>query len=97
MTQLKKARDGVLTPEIRYIAEKEGIDPSYIGEMVGQGRVVIPANRDHKNLDPCGIGEGLLIKVNSNIGTSSDHIDLEEEMDKLEVSTAALISETCPL
>ncbi len=89
MTQLKKARDGVLTPEIRYIAEKEGIDPSYIGEMVGQGRVVIPANRDHKNLDPCGIGEGLLIKVNSNIGTSSDHIDLEEEMDKLEVSIEA--------
>jgi len=89
MTQLKKARDGVLTPEIKYIAGKEKIDPSYLGEMVAQGRVVIPANRHHKNLEPCGIGEGLLIKVNSNIGTSSDHIDLEEEMDKLEVSVEA--------
>jgi len=50
---------------------------------------VIPANRNHKNLVPCGIGEGLLIKVNSNIGTSSDHIDVEEEMDKLKVSIEA--------
>jgi phosphomethylpyrimidine synthase len=89
MTQLKKARDGVLTPEVTYVAEKEKIDPSYLGEMVAQGRVVIPANRNHRNLKPCGIGEGLLIKVNSNIGTSSDHIDLEEEMSKLEVSIEA--------
>jgi phosphomethylpyrimidine synthase len=89
MTQLKKARDGVLTPEIEYIAGKEQIDPSSLGEMVAQGRVVIPANRNHKNLVPCGIGEGLLIKVNSNIGTSSDHIDVEEEMDKLKVSIEA--------
>ncbi len=89
MTQLKKARDGVLTPEIRYIAEKEGIDPSYLGEMVAKGRVVITANKNHKDLEPCGIGEGLLIKVNSNIGTSSDHIDLEEEMDKLKISIEA--------
>jgi phosphomethylpyrimidine synthase len=74
---------------MKYVAKKERIDPSYLGEMVGQGRVVIPANRKHKNLDPCGIGEGLSIKVNSNIGTSSDHIDLEEEMDKLETSVEA--------
>ncbi len=89
MTQLKKARDGVLSPEISYIAEKEKVDPSWLGEMVAKGRVVIPANRKHKDLEPCGIGEGLLIKVNSNIGTSSDQIDLEEEMAKLEVSVEA--------
>jgi len=89
MTQLKKARDGALTPEMKYIAGKEGIDPSYLGEMVAKGRVVITANKNHKNSEPCGIGEGLLIKVNSNIGTSSDHIDLEEEMDKLKVSIEA--------
>jgi phosphomethylpyrimidine synthase len=89
MTQLKKARDGVLTPEIKYIAGKEQIDPSSLGEMVAQGRVVIPANRNHNNLVPCGIGQGLVIKVNSNIGTSSDHIDVEEEMAKLKVSIEA--------
>lgn len=89
MTQLKKARDGVLSPEISYIAKKEKVDPSWLGEMVAKGRVVIPANKKHKDLEPCGIGEGLLIKVNSNIGTSSDQIDLEEEMAKLEVSIEA--------
>ena len=89
MTQLKKARDGVLSPEISYIAEKEKVDSSWLGEMVAKGRVVIPANKKHKDLEPCGIGEGLLIKVNSNIGTSSDQIDLEEEMAKLEASIEA--------
>jgi len=89
MTQLRRAREGVLTSEIKNVAEKERVDPSELGERVAQGRVVIPANKNHRSLEPCGIGEGLLIKVNSNIGTSSDHIDLEEEMAKLEVSIEA--------
>ncbi|NVM25394.1 MAG: phosphomethylpyrimidine synthase ThiC [Desulfobacterales bacterium] len=89
MTQLRKARDGVLTPEMKHIAEKESIDPSYLGEMVAQGRVVVLANKNHRDFHTCGIGEGLLIKVNSNIGTSSDHIDLEEELEKLKVSMEA--------
>jgi phosphomethylpyrimidine synthase len=89
MTQLRRAREGVLTSEIKSVAEKERVDPSDLGERVAQGRVVIPANKNHRSLEPCGIGEGLLIKVNSNIGTSSDHIDLEEEMAKLEVSIEA--------
>jgi len=89
MTQLRKARDGVLTPEMEYIAAKEGIDPSCLGELVAQGRVVVLANKNHRDFTTCGIGEGLLIKVNSNIGTSSDHIDVEEELDKLKVSMDA--------
>jgi len=89
MTQLRKARDGVLTPEMKYIAEKERIDPSCLGEKVAQGRVAVLANKNHKNFHTCGIGEGLSIKVNSNIGTSSDNIDLKENMDKLEASVEA--------
>jgi phosphomethylpyrimidine synthase len=89
MTQLRDAKNGVLTPNLEHVAEKEKIDPSLLGQMVAKGRVVVPANKNHRNLDPCGIGEGLLIKVNSNIGTSSDHIDLDEEMDKLNVSIEA--------
>jgi len=89
MTQLRKARDGVLTPEMKYIGGKEKLDPSYVGEMVAQGRVVVLANKNHRDFHTCGIGEGLLIKVNSNIGTSSDHIDVEEELDKLKVSMEA--------
>ena len=89
MTQLRKARDGVVTPEMEYIAAKEGIDPSSLGELVAQGRVVILANKNHRDFTTCGIGESLLIKVNSNIGTSSDRIDVEEEMDKVKVSMEA--------
>jgi phosphomethylpyrimidine synthase len=89
MTQLRRAREGVLTSEIKSVAETERVDPSDLAERVAQGRVVIPANKNHRSLEPCGIGEGLLIKVNSNIGTSSDHIDLEEEMAKLEASIEA--------
>jgi len=89
MTQLGRAREGVLTSEIKSVAEKERVDPSDLAERVAQGRVVIPANKNHRSLEPCGIGEGLLIKVNSNIGTSSDHIDVEEEMAKLEASIEA--------
>jgi phosphomethylpyrimidine synthase len=89
MTQLRRAREGVLTSEIKSVAETERVDPSDLAERVAQGRVVIPANKNHRSLEPCGIGEGLLIKVNSNIGTSSDHIDLEEEMAKLEASVEA--------
>jgi len=53
---------------------------------VASGRLIIPANRKHKGVKPIGIGEGLRIKVNTNLGTSSDHIDLEEELKKLKVS-----------
>jgi len=53
---------------------------------VASGRVIIPANRKHKGVKPIGIGEGLRIKINTNLGTSSDHIDLEDELKKLEVS-----------
>ena len=53
---------------------------------MASGRLIIPANRKHKGVKPIGIGEGLRIKVNTNLGTSSDHIDLEEELKKLKVS-----------
>ena len=56
MTQLRRAREGVLTSEIKSVAEKERVDPSDLGERVAQGRVVIPANKNHRSLEPCGIG-----------------------------------------
>lgn len=89
MTQLTDARDGKITPEMRTVAEKEQVDVQWLREKVAEGRIVIPANRNHKGLIPCGVGEGLLIKVNANIGTSSDRVDLEEELEKLEVSVSA--------
>ena len=89
MTQLEKARSGTVTPEMTTVAEKEQVDVSWLMNQIAKGRVVIPANRRHDRLVPCGIGEGLYIKVNSNIGTSSDRAVIEEEMAKLRASVEA--------
>jgi phosphomethylpyrimidine synthase len=89
MTQLAKARAGITTPEMARVAEKEGVDARWLMERIAEGRVVIPANPNHKRLVPCGIGEGLLIKVNANIGTSSDRSDLDEELAKVDAAIGA--------
>ena len=89
MTQLSDARAGKLTPEMKAVAEKEKVDERWLREKIAEGRIVIPANRNHKALIPCGVGEGLLIKVNANIGTSSDKVDLGEELEKLRIAISA--------
>lgn len=89
MTQLEAARTGVTTPEMEIVAQKEQVDGVWLRDQVANGRIVISANRRHSRLEPCGIGEGLLIKVNSNIGTSSDRSILDEELEKLKVSIEA--------
>ena len=89
MTQLAKARAGITTPEMEIVAEKEQVDLIWLREKIADGRIVIPANIKHKGLDPCGVGEGLQIKVNANIGTSSDRAILDEELEKLRVSIEA--------
>jgi phosphomethylpyrimidine synthase len=86
MTQRNKARKGTVTKEMEIIAREEGVSPEWLRDKVASGRVIIPANRKHKGVKLIGIGEGLRIKINTNLGTSSDHIDLEDELKKLEVS-----------
>jgi phosphomethylpyrimidine synthase len=89
MTQLAKARAGVTTPEMKAVAEKEQVDVQWLKEKIAAGRIVIPANVNHEGREDCGIGEGLSVKVNANIGTSSDKADLDEELAKLEVCIEA--------
>lgn len=89
MTQLEKARAGITTPEMKIVAEKEQVNVLELRDKIAEGRVVIPANVKHDGIEPCGIGEGLLIKVNANIGTSSDKAILDEELAKLEVAIEA--------
>ena len=89
MTQLAKARAGVTTPEMEAVAAREHVDVLLLRERIAQGKVVIPANINHKGLVPAGVGEGLTIKVNANIGTSSDRVDLDEELEKLRVAVEA--------
>ncbi|MEW6376153.1 MAG: phosphomethylpyrimidine synthase ThiC [Thermodesulfobacteriota bacterium] len=89
MTQKSEAEKGIVTKEMEIVSKEEEVSPEWLREKITSGRIVIPANRNHKGLRPIGIGEGLRIKVNTNLGTSSDHIDLEEELKKLEVSIQA--------
>jgi phosphomethylpyrimidine synthase len=88
-TQLAKARKGEVTLEMEAVAQTERIDPQRLMEQVAKGKVVIPANKRHRGLRPIGIGEGLTVKVNANIGTSSDHCDPNEELAKLEAAIEA--------
>jgi phosphomethylpyrimidine synthase len=85
MTILERARQGEITEEIRIVAEDEGVDAEVLRERVARGTVVIPKNLHH-DFRPRGIGEGLRTKVNANIGISTDHRSMEEELEKLRVS-----------
>ena len=89
MTQLESARKGIVTPQVKVVAEAEGLDVEFIREGVARGRIVIPANINHEKLVPCGIGQGLKTKVNANIGTSSDFGDINTELEKMRVAIDA--------
>jgi len=84
MTQLEMARNNEISTEMELVAEKENISAKELMKKIADGKVVIPASKLHKNLNPIGIGEGLKIKVNANIGSSPDKADLDYELEKLE-------------
>ena len=86
MTQLESAGKGIISPQMEQVAQQEGLDAEFIRQGVAQGTIVIPANAEHRNLVPCGIGQGLRTKVNANIGTSSDFGDINTELEKLRVA-----------
>lgn len=83
MTQLEQAKKGNITKEMEYIAKNEAIDGNVLRKNVAKGFVVIPANKNHKNLKPIGIGKDLTVKVNANIGASPDKPSLREELKKV--------------
>ena len=89
MTQLEKARNNETTSEMEIVADAENINVDLLMEKIASGRVVVPASILHKNLDPIGIGEGLKIKVNANIGSSPDKADVDYELEKLRVCVDA--------
>jgi phosphomethylpyrimidine synthase len=86
MTQLELARKGSISPSMKHIAEKEGVETDFIIKGLIDGAIVIPSNINHTNLIPRGIGKGLRTKVNANIGTSSDFCDLNMELQKLQTA-----------
>lgn len=83
---MRGAKSRSFPQEMRGISKDEGIEPDKLARLLKAGRAVIPSNPRHKALRPCGIGEGLRVKINANIGTSRDYIDLHEELEKLRVA-----------
>ena len=83
MTQLEIAKNGHISEEMKVVAQKELIDESKLMTLIAEGKVVIPANINHKNLNPIGIGKQMKTKVNANIGTSGDYDRIEDEVKKI--------------
>ncbi len=86
VTQMHYARKGVVTEEMAYVAKREKVEPELVRSEVARGRMVIPANVAHTNLEPMGIGIALSCKVNANIGNSAVTSDVAKELRKLEIS-----------
>ncbi|MHA7861520.1 phosphomethylpyrimidine synthase ThiC [Tessaracoccus sp. Y36] len=87
VTQLHYARNGVVTPEMRYVALREGVAVEKVVEEVASGRAIIPANINHPEAEPMIIGRAFLTKVNANIGNSAVTSSIAEEVDKLTWAT----------
>ena len=85
MTQLESARQGIITPEMLFVAQREDLEPELIRSEVARGRMVIPANTVHltKSLEPMAIGIAAKCKINANIGNSAVTGKAEDELEKL--------------
>ena len=82
-TQMEAAKKGILTDQMKRVAEKEHMDPQLLMERVAQGKIAIPANVNHKSLLAEGVGLGLSTKINVNLGISRDCPDVDKELEKV--------------
>ncbi|MHB8984919.1 MAG: phosphomethylpyrimidine synthase ThiC [Eubacteriales bacterium] len=98
-TQMEAARKGLITRKMQAVARKEGVAGETLRDLIAAGKVVIPANRRHASLDPCGIGQGLKTKINVNLGVSKDCCDIETEFEKvrraIELKADAIMDLSC--
>lgn len=82
-TQMNAARQGIITPQMEIVAEKEHMDPKELRELIAKGEVIIPCNKKHKSLNPSGVGAKLTTKINVNLGVSRDWKDVDMEYEKV--------------
>jgi phosphomethylpyrimidine synthase len=87
VTQLHYARRGEVTPEMEFVALREGLPAEFVRADVARGRAIIPANINHPELEPMIIGRNFLVKINANIGNSAVGSSIREEVDKLRWAT----------
>ncbi|GGF98880.1 phosphomethylpyrimidine synthase ThiC [Paenibacillus abyssi] len=87
VTQLHYARKGIITPEMEYIAIREGMEPEFVRKEIAEGRAIIPANINHPESEPMIIGRNFHVKINANIGNSAVASSIEEEVEKMTWAT----------
>ncbi len=83
-TQMHYARQGAITPQMQFVAQRERVEPDSIRSEVARGRMVIPANINHLKLEPMCIGIASKCKINANIGNSATTSNIDEELSKLQ-------------
>src|SRR5262245_20367648 len=83
VTQMHYARRGEITPEMEFVALREGVAPELVRDEVARGRAIIPANVNHPESEPMTIGRRFLVKINANIGNSAVASSIEEEVEKM--------------
>ncbi len=87
VTQLHYARQGIITKEMHHVARGEYLEPEFVRSEIAAGRLIIPANILHTNLEPMGIGIAARCKINANIGNSSITSSIDDELAKLNLCT----------
>jgi phosphomethylpyrimidine synthase len=83
-SQMHYARRGIITEEMRFVALREQVDPELVRSEIARGRAIIPANKNHPEVEPMIIGRNFLVKINANIGNSALGSSIEEEVEKLQ-------------
>jgi len=87
VTQMRYAKQGAITPEMEFVALREGVSAEYVRDEIARGRAVLPVNVNHPEVEPMAIGRGFLVKINANIGNSAVASSIEEEVDKMTWAT----------
>jgi phosphomethylpyrimidine synthase len=87
VTQLHYARKGEISPEMAFVATREGLPAEFVRDEVARGRAIIPANINHPELEPMIIGRNFLVKINANIGNSVVSSSIDDEVEKLRWAT----------
>jgi phosphomethylpyrimidine synthase len=87
VTQMHYARQGAITPEMEFVAIREGLEPDFVREEVARGRAIIPSNVNHPESEPMAIGRNFLVKINANIGNSAVTSSIAEEVEKMSWAT----------
>src|SRR5512136_3291886 len=88
MSIITDARRGIVTEEMRVVAAQEGVTEDFVRRGVAEGHIVIPVS-PYRDVKICGIGEGLRTKVNASIGTSTDIVDIPQELKKAQMAEKA--------